>query len=138
MVKSRKKRKKHNKSLKSNINKYILKKQDICCEENFERNEIIKQIFDLYKKKDKNEYLDWIDNDLVVFIGYKTDLIKNKDYRGATLWEELNKRMKSKNKQQQIIKIKKLMSELPLYYLLSFLGVAYYKYSKRLGRKITK
>ena len=141
MVKSRKKKiyKNRKKSLKNQINKYIFKKQDICCEEDFKREDIIKQIFYLYKKKDGDEeYLDWIDNDLTIFIGYYADLANKKDKKGAKLFKKMEKATHASNAKQHLRNIKKLMADLPLYYLLSFLGGAYYKYKINKMGVITK
>lgn len=59
-------------------------------------------------------------------IGYKTDLLKNKDKEGVQLWNSLDKRMYA-NKKLQESKIADLLQEVPLYFLLSFLGYASYR-----------
>jgi hypothetical protein len=131
---SKKNNKHKKKSLKKLINKYILKKRDICCEDDIDRKLVIDDIFALYIEIadfmfEKDEYLSYINNDLVIFIGYKIDLEKNNDIRGVKLWNLINNKMYNNNKidQTQIIE---LLNQVPLYYLLSFLGSAYYKYKR--------
>lgn len=117
------------KSLKNKIHQYICKKQDICCEEDIDRDSAIKEIIDLYMKisdfyKEKDEYLTYIENDLLKFIGYYVVLKNTKDREGMILWKSLQDYVNTSNKTQII----ELLHEVPLYYLLSFLGMAYYKY----------
>jgi len=64
------------------------------------------------------------------------NLEKKKDYDGLNLWHEIASKTSNKgvpNKE----KIIKLLQELPLYYLLSFLGYAYYicETNKKLFKK---
>lgn len=73
-----------------------------------------------------DEYLNYINNDLVKFIGYKVDLKKNKDIEGVKLWNEIDKRM-YENKLINEQKIEMLLHDVLLYFLLSFLGYASYK-----------
>lgn len=121
------KSKKKSKSLKTKISNYILKKGDICCEEDYEKDKVIEEIFKLYKNIDSN-YLDAINNDIVVFIGYFIDLKKNNDKEGLNLWLELESYMPIiNNKKKDEKNIKKLLNSIPLFYLLSFLGMAHYK-----------
>ena len=47
------KSKKKTPSFKKEISNYILKKGDICCEEDFERDKVIEQIFNVYEEKEK-------------------------------------------------------------------------------------
>jgi len=131
---SKKNYKHKNKTLKKLINKYILKKRDICCEDDIDRKLVIDDIFALYIEiadfmYEKDEYLSYINNDLVIFIGYKNDLEKKRDSKGIKLWDFINSKMYINNKIDQT-KIIELLNELPLYYLLSFLGNAYYKYKR--------
>jgi hypothetical protein len=125
---SKKIKKKQNYSKK--IHEYICKKKDICCEENFDRKIIIQQIIDKYKEIFKiiepGEYLNWINNDLGMLIGFKIDMEKNKDIEGIKLSDTLNKAM-FKNKKVNQKKIELLLESVPLYFLLSFLGYATYK-----------
>jgi hypothetical protein len=113
------------KTLKKRIHKYISNKQDICCETNIKRNVVIQQIFDKYKKFSNTEYLNFINNDLIGFIGYYVDLEKAKDKEGMRLWRELDKQM-LKNKDVNEEKVVVLLNDVPLYFLLSFLGFASY------------
>jgi hypothetical protein len=124
------------KTLKNKIHKYISKKEDICCENDIGRKQIIQLIFKKYKIICKNmgpagepmnyEYLNYINNDLVKFIGYKVDLKKNKDIDGVKLWNQLDKLM-YENKIVSEEKIERLLHDVPLYFLLAFLGYASYK-----------
>lgn len=122
----------HNKTLKNKIHKYISKKKDICCEDIIDRNIIIDQVIDKYKKYGKkmkepsSEYINWINNDILIFIGFKTEMEKKKDKEGIQLYEILDKNMYNKNN-LDINNIKKLLNDMPLYFLLSFLGYASYK-----------
>ncbi len=114
-------------TLKSRLRKYFSRKQDICCENDFDKTKVIQQIIDKYKKMAmaKNDpYLNYINNDLLVFIGYKYKLREKKDASGIQLWDELNERMGVPLDEQKIVR---LLREVPLYYLLSFLGSATYK-----------
>jgi len=120
-----------NKTLKNRIHKYIFKKKDICCEKDIDREIVINKIFEKYKKIAENFYegelyLDYINNDLLTFIGYFIELKKNSE--GSKLWIDLDKRMyKDNNPSTKILdeqNIKSLLHELPLYYVLSFLGYA--------------
>ena len=119
------------KTLKNKIHKYISKRQDICCENDIDRKIVFQQIVEKYKEICKNmdepdEYLNYINNDLVKFIGYKVDLKKNKDIEGVKLWNEIDKRT-YENKMVNEQKVERLLHEVPLYFLLSFLGYASYK-----------
>ena len=118
--------------LKNKILKYISKK-DICCIENIDKKVIIEKILLNYKKigimyNEENDYLSYLNNDIVVFIGYKIDLEKNKDIEGVKLWNTLDRKM-YKNKKLNLVKIKLLLNELPLFYLLSLLGYSDYRLS---------
>lgn len=113
------------KTLKKRIHKYISKKTDICCETKIKRNLAIQQILEKYKKFDGTEYLNMINNDLIGFIGYYSDLEKEKDKEGMRLWRELDKKM-LENKDVKEEKVVGLLNEVPLYFLLSFLGFASY------------
>lgn len=121
------------KTLKNEINRHIFKKKDICCEGNIDRNQAIDQIINLYKGESKTDkYLDRINNDLVLFIGYGIDLHKNKNINGVNLHSKLNKLMYvtdviGRNGTLSLDNIKLILHNVPLYYLLSFLGYAYYK-----------
>lgn len=130
-MQSKKHIKKNNKTLKNKINKYIFK-NDICCEDDIDRKLAIQDIFRLYSEiasfmYEKDEYLSYISNDLLVLIGYKINLETKKDNEGIRLWNKINSKI-TLNKNPNKEKIMELLNEVPLYYLLSFLGYAYYKY----------
>jgi hypothetical protein len=117
-------------TLKNRIHKYISRKQDICCENDINRKIVIQQIFEKYKTicgnlNEPDEYLNYINNDIVKFIGYNVDLKKNKDFEGIKLWNEMDKRM-FENKIVNEAKVEILLQNVPLYFLLSFLGYASY------------
>ena len=122
--------------MKNKIHKYISKKEDICCENDIGRKYIIQLIVKKYKNISTNmgpvgehldyDYLNYINNDLVKFIGYKVDLKKNKDVEGIKLWNKMDKLM-YENKKVNLEKIEELLQSVPLYFLLSFLGYATYK-----------
>jgi len=130
-MRSNKHFRKNNKTLKNKINKYIFK-NDICCEDDADRKIIIQDIFALYSEiasfmYEKDEYLSHIGNDLLKLIGYKIDLETKNDNEGVRLWNKINSKItlnKTSNKEKMI----EVLNEVPLYYLLSFLGYAYYKY----------
>jgi hypothetical protein len=118
--------------LKNKILKYVSKK-DICCNENIDKKIIIEKILSNYKKigaifNEEYDYLSYLNNDIVVFIGYKIDLEKNKDIEGVQLWNTLDRKM-YKDKKLNLVKIKLLLNELPLFYLLSLLGYSDYRLS---------
>uniref|UniRef100_A0A6C0HRS5 Uncharacterized protein n=1 Tax=viral metagenome TaxID=1070528 RepID=A0A6C0HRS5_9ZZZZ len=130
MEKTRKKRTRGGEPLKSRLLKQIGEK-DICCEENVNRDVIIELIIENYKKiadfynyENKEEYLNFIDNDLVGFIGYKVDLDKT-DPVGKNLWDDVS--IELGDKQVELIKVKNVLKEVPLSFLLAFLGYATYK-----------
>ena len=123
-----------NKTLKNKIHKYISKQKDICCEDDIDRTIVINLIFEKYKKiaKEFDEpYLDYINNDLGLFIGSMFDLKKKNNIEGIKLWHEIDKKMyKNNNPNTKILdenNIKSLLQDLPLYYLLSFLGYGCYR-----------
>ena len=62
---------------------------------------------------------------MIGFIGYYSDLEKEKDKEGMRLWRELDKEM-LENKDVKEEKVVALLNEVPLYFLLSFLGFASY------------
>ncbi len=101
---------------------YIFLKGDLCCEEDYEKDKIVDYIINNYKRIYPNDYLDWISNDIVKYIGYKSILAKENDKKGLRLWNELDKLTSniSENELRQIIIM------FPLYFLLSFLGTSVY------------
>ena len=115
-------------NIKTLVSNYILKKGDICCEEDYNRDEIINQIFKVYNDMFKDDYLEYIDNDIMLFIGYYIDLQNNNDTEGMGIWKYIYSQIpKTDNKTQDENNIKTLLKSLPLFYLLSFLGSAHYK-----------
>ena len=129
----------NNKTLKNKLNQYISHHKDICCEKDVDKKQIIDQLFELYEKiaeynYEKDNYLDYINNDIVGLIGIKIDLMDSKDKEGVKLWDELDRRCYKNNEEYKKkgkldkLNIIKLLNELPLYLLLSFLGLAYSKY----------
>ena len=113
---------------KKKISSYILKKGDICCEDDFDRKKLIDQIFNVYNEISPTDYLDTINNDIILFVGYFIDLKKSNDKTGMNLWKEMNEQMPlTKNKKQDEKNIRELLVSLPLFYLLSFLGMGNYK-----------
>ena len=113
---------------KKKISSYILKKGDICCEDDFDRKKLIDQIFNVYKEISPTDYLDTINNDIIIFIGYFIDLKKSNNINGINLWTEIDEQMPlTKNKKKDTKNIRELLVSLPLFYLLSFLGMGNYK-----------
>ena len=110
---------------------YILKKGDVCCENDIERKLVIQDILATYQELadflfEKELYLGYVQNDLLVFIGYRIDLEKGNNKEGLRIWDGLARMTEtSKNPDKQ--KIVKILHNVPLYYLLAFLGYATYK-----------
>ncbi len=125
-------RKKKTTKLNKRIHNYVHKQGDICCEEDYDREEIIKQIIELYKEITSilNEkgvvYLDHVDNDIVKFINYLSTLKEEKNKEGIYLYKTLAKRIRLDKKFNEERMIE-LLKEVPLYFLLSFLGQVYYR-----------
>lgn len=109
-------------TLRKRIHRYISQKQDICCEEDYDRVKIANLILNQYQEHYKDDYLDWVDNDMVKFIGYRNELVQKKDYEGVKLWDALGKSTQGNDRNKFI----KVLTSLPLYVLLSFLGTATY------------
>ena len=129
-IKNVKKGKNGKKTLKKVITNYVLKKGDVCCENEIERKLVIQDIFATYQELadfmfEKELYLGYVQNDLLLFIGYRVDLEKgNKE--GVRIWDGLA-RMTETNKNPDKQKLVKILHNVPLYYLLAFLGYATYK-----------
>lgn len=115
-------------TLKQKINKYIFKRGDICCDDQYKKSKIIKEIHLIYKKQYGKKYLEWIENDLVIFIGFKMDLIGEKDKIGVQVWNNISNITKGKKLNRKNIDY--LLNELPLYYILAFLGSIYLESTK--------
>ena len=124
---------KNNKTLKNKLTKYLCKKKDICCEEDIDKKKCIELIIKNYKNiadnmREEQNYLDYIDNDVVKFIGYRVDLKKNKDKSGVKLFDNISKLLQTNDKitENNVIN---LLENIPLYYLMSFLGYSFYRLS---------
>jgi hypothetical protein len=109
---------------------YLLKKGDVCCEKDMDRKLIIQDILAIYEEIadfmfEKELYLDYVQNDLLVFIGYRMELEKG-NREGARIWDGLA-RMTLTNNVPDKQKLVKILHNVPLYYLLAFLGYATYK-----------
>jgi len=113
------------KTLKKNIHQYISKKKDICCEEDVDRDVIIDSLFELYSHGD--DALETLHNDFCKFIGYKNNLKSARDRQGLALWDQIDQ-AGYKDKQIDEEEVKRALHEVPLYFLLSFLGYGYYKF----------
>lgn len=115
------------KTLKSNIQKYVAKQKDICCENDVDRKQAIEQLYSLYTEMSEKEYLSDLYTDFGKFIGYKEELQRKRDNQGLSLLTQLEK---DTHVNGMIDKdaVSKALLEVPLYYLLSFLGYAYYRY----------
>jgi hypothetical protein len=122
---------KYNKTLKKKLTKYFCetKDKDICCESNYNREMIVEEIIAMYKKMFigyADEYLEWIDNDILFFVGIRVDLEKAKNKEGVKMWDYIS--AKTMKKKLSDVTIRTLLMELPLYYLLAFLGNTYLKF----------
>jgi hypothetical protein len=118
-------------TLKNTMTNYILKKGDVCCEKDIDRKKVIEDIFSLYQEIaefmfEKDEYLAYVQNDLLVFIGYRMELEEGNNKEGVRLWDGLL-RLTMNDKKLDKNKITRLLKNVPLYYLLAFLGYATYK-----------
>jgi hypothetical protein len=113
------------KTLKNRL-KNTISKNDICCEENIDRKRVIQQIIKAYKKvailfAEPDEYLSYLNNDMIMLIGYRIDLDKERK-----LITDMDKKMNTRNILNQH-KIEVLLHNVPLSYLLSLLGYASYR-----------
>jgi len=120
-------------NFRQRLHSYICKKPDICCEKDIKRDDVIGEIIKKYKIisekiDEKDEYLSYINNDLLIFVGYLFDLEKKKDIEGQKLWKEIDKKMRE-NKELSEEKTIAFLKEVPLYFLMAFLGYASYKES---------
>lgn len=133
---STKRVKRTSKTLKKRIHKYICKTKDICCEEDIDRNAAIEEVFTLYNaiasetgdNSTKDEYLSFIDNDLTKLLGYTITMEKNNDKEGLKLKNEIDT-VVYKTKKIDTTKIREVLHNVPLYYLLSLIGYGHYRLS---------
>jgi hypothetical protein len=73
-----------------------------------------------------DEYLNSMNNDIVKLIGYRIELENKNDHYGLNLWDELDRRMY----EDAVVSEKKViqvLEEVPMFFLMSFLGYACYK-----------
>jgi hypothetical protein len=133
MVQTKKNKKTFNPTrFNKKIHEYIFKKGDICCENDYNREVVINEIIELYKEINTilNEkgttYLDHADNDIMKFIGYLSTLKENKNSTGVSLFKSISNRIR-KDKKLNEGKLIELLNEVPLYYLLAFLGQVYHR-----------
>ena len=100
---------------------YISKQGDIGMSQDINKKELIKELIRIYKEKwGKDEYVDWLHNDLLMLVGFKTDLEKSKDTTGVKLWNSIDKKVGGKS--STLPRIKKILEELPTYALTSLIG----------------
>lgn len=116
--------------ISSKIREYF-STRELACEDDVSRNEVINQTIEIYKRiyqkmDEPEEYLNSMNNDLVKLIGYRIDLENKKDHYGLNLWDELDQRMYLENvvSEKKIIEV---LEEVPMFFLMSFLGYACYK-----------
>ena len=118
--------------MKTKIHNYISIKGDLGCGEDIDKSIVIVQIVEKYKNiatkmEESAEYLNYINNDLVKFIGYRCDLKENGDIEGVELWDEIDEMLNDNGVVSQQVRVEKLLMEVPIYFLLSFLGYAAYR-----------
>jgi len=120
-------------SFTENLNHYICKNNTAYTDEPHDKPAIINEILHLYKKytdevlgEKDDQYLNWINNDLLNLVGFKIDLMQRKNKEGLNLWNELDEKMTSDGK-PTLEKVQFVLDELPLHLLFSFLGYAHYK-----------
>ena len=63
----------------------------------------------------KDEYLNWLNNDLLRFIGYKRNLEEIKNKECIIIWNKINKITLTKSK-VNLSKNKSFLKEVPLYF----------------------
>ena len=103
-----KKGEKTNKTLKKKNTKYF-------CEQ------MVEEIMSMYKKMfiEDDEYLEWIDKDLLFFIGIRENLEKVKGIKGIKMWNYLSSKSKKARKPSKLM-TRLILMELPLSYLRQF------------------
>ena len=121
---------KYNKTLKNNLTKYFCetKDKDICCETDYNRKDIIEEIISMYKNL-SSQYLETIENDILGFVGIRNDLVKAKNIEGVKMWDYISSKTINKKLSEGLIRT--LLMEMPLYYLLAFLGSTYLKFKNK-------
>jgi hypothetical protein len=119
-------------SFTERLNNYVCRNNTAYTDEQVDKPAVITEIIELYKKYaeeilgEKDEELNWINNDLLTLVGFKIDLQQQKNKEGMNLWNELDGKMMIDGK-PNLERIKSVLAELSLPLLLSFLGYAHYK-----------
>ena len=92
-------------SFTEKLNHYICKNNTAYTDEQVDKPAIINEIIHLYKKytdevlgEKDDQYLNWINNDLLNLVGFKIDLMQRKNKEGLNLWNELDEKMTSDGK----------------------------------------
>jgi hypothetical protein len=101
----------------------------IPCEKEYNRVILIGQLFTLYEAIDEHEYLDTLHNDLFFFLSNGT----NETDLTHPLTKILNKHMIKRDAYGERVNKKGVifvLTHIPLYYLLAFLGRTYSVYKK--------
>lgn len=113
---------------------------DLCCEKDYKREVLIGQVFTLYETVakmnhtlgDDLDYMDSLYNDLFFFLSPES--LKERDLESETISKILTRHMLKKDAsgQEQVDKngVIFVLTNVPLYYLLAFLGRAYSTYKK--------
>jgi len=116
--------------LKQKIQEYF-STRDLSCDDDVDRKIVIQQTIEIYRRisshmEEPDEYLSYMNNDIVKLIGYRMELEEKKDIDGIHLWKELDERM---YEGETVIesKVIDVLLEVPLGFLMSFLGYAAYK-----------
>ena len=116
--------------LSSKIKEYF-STRELACEDDVSRSEVIQQTIEVYKRicqkmDEPDEYLNSMNNDIVKLIGYRIELEHKKDHYGLNLWDELDRRMYEDSivSEKKVIQV---LEEVPMFFLMSFLGYACYK-----------
>ena len=126
-TKRRPKSKKYNakKNFFNKLNEYVFL-NDVGFKNDVDRKIIIDMINNTYiSMYGEDEYLDWLNNDILKIIGYLNELKDKKDKKGVNLWDMLDKKMLSDKKTDKD-KIDGILNSLPLVILTSFLGYTFY------------
>ena len=113
-------------SFKKKISLFIYENGDTHWSSNgmIDKKKVIDQIFELYSSFFKGcsyndaEMLKFMSNDLLLFVKGKSELSQQ-------LYQSILKKTLRK-KQADRVKIEKFLEEIPVYYLLSILGLAYH------------
>jgi hypothetical protein len=120
------------KEKKSPSGSLLNKKRDVCCENKYDREKIADLIIASYKTIDPDEYLGDLHNDMAMFIDerWKTEIELEIESRLVKSKQQIPWTLSTEDE------FKTLLTELPLYYLLSFLGDIYYRIMKQSDEKI--